>query len=93
MSQQPLVTVIVLVYNAERYLQRCIDSICNQTYRNLQVILVDDGSTDLSPDICDKNAESDTRIEVIHRVNGGYSRAFNNALDRMRGEYLVKLYP
>lgn len=91
MSQQPLVTVIVLVYNAERYLQRCIDSICNQTYRNLQVILVDDGSTDLSPDICDKNAESDTRIEVIHRVNGGYSRAFNNALDRMRGEYLVNV--
>lgn len=85
----PLVSVIVPIYNVEKYLRRCIDSIINQSYSNLEIILVDDGSTDSSPLICDEYAAKDSRIRVIHKENGGQSSARNVAMDIMCGEYVV----
>ena len=76
-----LVTVIVPVYNVEKYLCRCVDSIVNQTYKNLEIILVDDGSTDGSSAICDEYANKDSRVRVIHKRNGGVSSARNMGLD------------
>ena len=73
-----LVSIIVPVYNVERYLDKCIQSISNQTYRNLEIILVDDGATDGSGKICDQWAQRDHRIQVIHKENGGLSDARNS---------------
>lgn len=84
----PIVSIIVPVYKVEPYLQRCIDSICTQTYSNLEIILVDDGSPDHSGEILDRNAELDTRIVVIHKKNGGLSSARNTGLDVAKGEYI-----
>ena len=83
-----LISVVVPVYNVEKYLDRCISSICGQTYRELEVILVDDGSTDGSGRICDVWAEKDDRVRVIHVENGGVSRARNLGIDAARGEYI-----
>ena len=83
----PMISVIVPIYNAEKYLDKCIDSIVNQTYKNLEIILVDDGSPDHCPSICDKWAEKDSRIKVIHKENEGVSKARNTALDCMNGSY------
>lgn len=83
-----LVSVIVPVYNVKAYLQACIDSLCTQTYKNLEIILVDDGSTDGSGSICDEAAERDDRIRVIHKENTGVSDARNAGLDHMHGEYV-----
>lgn len=66
-GKQPLISVIVPVYNVAEYLPECVDSIINQTYKNLEIILVDDGSTDACPDICDEYAKKDSRIRVIHK--------------------------
>lgn len=85
---KPLITVIVPVYNTGAYIKKCIDSITSQTYDNIEIILVDDGSTDSSPEICDTLAASDSRIKVFHKENGGVSEARNFALDRMSGEYV-----
>lgn len=85
---KPLITVIVPVYNVENYLNRCIKSIANQSYRNLEIILVDDGSTDTSGEICDSWAKKDSRIKVIHKKNGGVSSARNAALDIATGAYI-----
>lgn len=82
---EPLVSVIVPVYNVERYLDRCVTSIVNQTYRNLQIILVDDGSPDRCPEMCDEWARKDERIRVIHKQNGGLSSARNAGLDVAQG--------
>ena len=79
---QNLVTIIVPVYNVEKYLHRCIDSIINQTYKNLRIILVNDGSTDSSGVICDDYAKIDNRIQVIHKKNGGLSSARNAGLEK-----------
>ena len=76
-----IISVIVPVYNVEKYLRQCLDSIINQTYRNLEIILVDDGSTDSSGIICDEYAQIDARIKVIHKENGGLSSARNTGLD------------
>ena len=84
-----MISVIVPVYNAENYLRKCIESIINQTYNELEIILVDDGSTDSSPKICDEFAEKDDRIKVIHKVNGGVSSARNAGLDCFKGEYVT----
>lgn len=84
-----LVSVIVPVYNVEKYLSKCIDSILNQTYSNLELILVDDGSTDESGRICDEYAAKDDRIRVIHKENGGQGSARNMALDVMTGEFVA----
>ena len=82
---QPLISVIVPVYNVENYLNKCVDSIVNQTYTNLEIILVDDGSPDNCPKNCDEWAKKDSRIRVIHKENGGLSSARNAGLDIMTG--------
>ncbi|MBE5065952.1 glycosyltransferase [Bifidobacterium saeculare] len=84
-----LVSVIVPVYNAEQYLPYCIDSILGQSYPHLEVILVDDGATDASPQICDEYAAKDQRVEVIHQCNGGIAKAQNAGLDAAHGEYIA----
>ena len=84
----PLISIIVPVYKVEQYLDRCIASIVNQTYRNLEIILIDDGSPDNSPAICDEWANKDTRIKVIHKENGGQSSARNRGLDIASGKYI-----
>lgn len=84
----PVVSVIVPIYKVERYLQQCIDSICNQTYEFLEIILVNDGSPDGCGRICDTNAERDSRIVVIHKENGGLSSARNAGLDAAKGDYV-----
>lgn len=86
MSQ--LVSVVVPVYNTERYLSRCIDSIMMQEYTNIEIILVDDGSSDKSSAICDEYAQKDARIKVIHKKNGGVSSARNAGLDVAKGTYV-----
>lgn len=85
---QALISVIVPVYNTERFLDTCIQSILSQTYQNFEIILVDDGSTDGSPEKCDLYAESDSRIRVIHKKNGGQSSARNRGLDVCKGDYI-----
>lgn len=83
-----LISVIVPVYNVEKYLNRCVDSICSQTYDNLEIILVDDGATDHSGDMCDAFAAADKRITVIHKKNGGLSDARNAGLAVASGAYV-----
>lgn len=83
------VSVIVPVYKAEKYIDRCIKSILNQTYKDLEIILVDDGSPDISGEICDKYANDDSRVIVVHQENMGQSEARNNALKIASGEYYV----
>lgn len=83
-----LITVIVPIYNVAEYLPKCIDSIIKQTYNQLEIILVDDGSSDNSGQICDQFALKDTRIRVIHKVNGGLSDARNAGISIANGEYI-----
>lgn len=84
-----LISVIVPVYNVEKYLRKCVDSILSQTYKNLEIILIDDGSTDSSGKLCDELEKTDPRISVLHKDNGGLSSARNAGLDRMHGEYVL----
>lgn len=83
-----LISVIVPVYNVERYLRRCVDSILHQTYQDLEVLLVDDGSTDASGAICDEYAAQEERVTAVHQKNGGLSAARNTGLERAKGTYL-----
>ena len=85
----PLISVIVPVYRVEKYLERCVKSMLSQTYKNLEVILVDDGSPDQCPAICDACAEKDVRVKVIHQENKGLSGARNAGIDAASGEYLA----
>ncbi|MBQ4104836.1 MAG: glycosyltransferase family 2 protein [Clostridia bacterium] len=85
---QELVSIVVPVYNVEKYLDRCIKSIINQTYENLEIILVDDGSTDSSPRMCDSYAEKDNRIKVLHKENAGAGLARNSGLELATGRYI-----
>ena len=87
-NQPALISVIVPVYNVERYLRRCVDSILHQTYQNLEVLLVDDGSTDASGAICDEYAAQEERVTAVHQKNGGLSAARNAGLERAQGTYL-----
>lgn len=89
MMSKPLISVIVPVYKTQNYLSRCIESIINQVYNNLEIILVDDGSPDKCPQICDNYALIDDRIRVIHKDNGGISSARNIGLDIAKGEYVT----
>lgn len=84
----PLVSIIVPVYNVEKYLRKCVDSILAQTFTDFECILVDDGSTDGSPGICNEYAKKDSRIVVIHQNNGGLPAARNTGLDRTAGEWI-----
>ena len=86
-----LLSVIIPIYNVEKYLDKCILSVINQTYTNLEIILVDDGSKDASRLICDKYAKQDNRIIVIHKENAGLSSARNKGLDVAKGEYIAFL--
>jgi len=87
--EKDLISIIVPVYNVEKYLESCLESIINQTYKNLEIILVDDGSTDESGNICDKYANKDKRIKVIHKKNGGLSDARNIGIKESTGKYLT----
>ena len=84
----PKISIIVPVYNVEKYLRKCVDSILNQTFKDFELILVDDGSTDSSGKICDEYNLKDNRIKVIHKENGGLSSARNAGLDIAQGEYI-----
>lgn len=84
-----LISVVVPVYNVEKYLNKCIDSLVSQTYENLEIILIDDGSKDKSAKICDKWKDNDSRIKVIHKENGGLSEARNVGIDYAQGEYIA----
>jgi len=86
--ESKLISVIVPVYKVEKYLDQCVESIVNQTYRNLEIILVDDGSPDRCPQMCDEWAKKDSRIKVIHKKNGGASSARNAGLDIAMGDYI-----
>ena len=87
MSQ--LISIIVPVYKTEKYLDRCVESIVNQTYTNLEIILVDDGSPDNCPKMCDEWAEKDDRIKVIHKVNDGLANARNSGIEMCTGDYVM----
>ena len=88
-NKTPLISVIVPVYKVEQFIHRCVDSILNQTYTNLEIILVDDGSPDRCGEICDEYAEKDSRIRVIHQENSGVSAARNAGLDICTGDYIA----
>ena len=85
----PTVTVIIPVYKVERYLDACVESVVRQSYADLEILLVDDGSPDRCPALCDAWAEKDPRIKVIHRENGGLSTARNSGIDAAMGEFLL----
>ena len=86
--EKDLISIIIPVYKVEKYLEKCIESVLKQTYTNLQVILVDDGSPDNCGKICDEYAKKDSRIEVIHKVNGGLSDARNVGIAKAKGKYI-----
>lgn len=87
-NEDALISVIIPVYNVEKWLRHCVESVLNQTYKNLEIILVDDGSTDHCGQICDQFAKQDCRVVVIHRPNGGLSEARNTGLDIAHGIYI-----
>lgn len=86
-----MISVLVAVYNVEDYLPRCLDSVLSQTYLDLEIILVDDGSTDSSGSICEKYAEKDERLKVIHQANEGLSSARNTGLRAATGDYILMI--
>lgn len=91
MEDKKLVSVIIPVYKTEKYLQKAVDSVLNQTYKNIEIILVDDGSPDSSPEICDNLANQFENIVVIHKDNGGLSSARNAGIEEINGEYVFFL--
>ena len=86
--EKDLISVIIPVYKVEKFLEKCVNSVLEQTYKNLEIILVDDGSPDGCPALCDELAKKDKRIKVIHKKNGGVSSARNAALDEAKGKYV-----
>ena len=89
----PLLSIITPVYNVESYLDRCIQSILTQSYYHIELILVDDGSSDRSSIICDEWSVKDNRVRVIHKANGGVSSARNAGLEIAHGDYLTFVDP
>ncbi len=88
MKKDYLISVIIPVYNVVKYIDKCMESVLNQSYSNLEIILVDDGSTDGSGELCDKYQRNDERVKVIHKSNGGVSSTRNMALDIIKGDYI-----
>ena len=86
--QKDVIAVVLPIYNVEKYLDRCLDRIVNQTYKNLEIILVDDGATDNCPSMCDEWAKKDSRIKVIHKKNAGLGMARNTGIENATGEYI-----
>lgn len=84
-----MISVIIPVYNVESYLKRCLDSVINQSYQDLEIILIDDGSTDNSSKICDEYASNDPRVIVIHKQNAGQAAARNDGINIAKGEYIA----
>ena len=91
--KNPLLSIITPVYNVEAYLDRCVQSVLSQSYHNIEMILIDDGSTDESATLCDKWAQEDSRVKVIHKDNGGVSSARNAGLEVVTGEFLTFVDP
>lgn len=85
----PLVSLIIPVYNTDKYLETCLKSIINQTYKNVEIIVIDDGSTDSSAAICDAYRDKDSRIQVVHQANQGIGASRNHGLDRVHGDYML----
>lgn len=88
-SNESLISIIVPIYNVEQYLKRCVDSLLKQSYKNIEIILIDDGSPDNCPSICDEYAKDDSRIRVFHKTNGGLSDARNYGLKQSLGEFII----
>ena len=88
-NEKPLISVILPVYNVERFLKRCVNSVRNQDYKNLEILLINDGSTDNSGILCDDFAREDQRIFVIHKANGGLSDARNCGIAQAKGKYIT----
>lgn len=86
--EQPLVTIVLPIYGVEKYLDRCVSSVVNQTYENLEILLIDDGSPDRCPELCDEWAKKDSRIRVIHKENAGLGRARNTGIEYATGQYI-----
>ncbi len=86
---KPLISIIVPVYNVEKYIEKCIDSLLEQSYKNIEIILINDGSSDNSHVICDNLKEKDNRITVIHKTNEGVSKARNTGIDAMHGDFVT----
>ena len=89
MSQHPLFSIIVPVYKVEDYLDQCVSSLCGQTYSNIEIILVDDGSPDCCGQLCDLYAQRDSRVRALHKANGGQAEARNMGIEAAGGEYLI----
>lgn len=89
MTQDYLISIIIPVYKVEKYLDRCVSSVVNQTYKNLEIILVDDGSPDNCPQMCDEWSKKDCRIKVIHKENGGLANARNSGIEKFTGDYVM----
>lgn len=85
----PLLSIIIPVYNAEKYISSCLNSILNQTYTNIEIIIIDDGSTDSSLKICNTFSQTDHRIKIYHKINGGQSSARNVGLKMAKGKYIT----
>lgn len=85
----PKVSIIVPIYNVEKYLDRCMASLLNQTLEDIEIIMVDDGSPDRCPKMCDEYAKKDSRVKVVHKKNGGLGYARNSGLDVATGEYVA----
>ena len=87
----PLVSIIIPIYNIEKFIRCCVDSVCNQSYKNLDIILVDDGSQDNCPRICDEYSLKDSRIQSLHKINGGLSDARNYGMKFAKGDFIFFL--
>ncbi len=84
-----LISVVIPAYNVGKYIDKCIDTVLTQTYSNIEIILVDDGATDDTAEICDNYAKKDNRVKVIHKKNGGLSDARNAGIDAAKGKYIT----
>ena len=93
MSERPLISVVLPIYNIASYLPRCMEALLSQTYTELELLMVDDGSTDDSAALCDAYERKDARIRVFHKPNGGLSDARNYAIERAQGEYITCIDP